>query len=117
HTHRDRIPPHFVRKQTLKNAERYITPELKEYEEKVLTAEEQANSLEYELFVELRQAVQTHTAALQQTADALAELDVLSALAELAVKHSYVRPQIVDEPRLEINDGRHPVLDARLPQG
>jgi DNA mismatch repair protein MutS len=116
-THRERIPPHFIRKQTLKNAERYITPELKEYEEKVLTAEDQAKSLEYELFLELRAAVHAHTPSLQQTANALAELDVLAGLAELAVKQNYVRPTIDDQPRLEINDGRHPVLDAMLPQG
>ncbi len=85
-THRDRIPPHFIRKQTLKNAERYITPELKEYEEKVLTAEDQAKELEYELFIELRSAVQECTASLQRTAATLAELDVLAGLAELAVK-------------------------------
>ncbi len=116
-THRERIPPHFIRKQTLKNAERYITPELKEYEEKVLTAEDQAKSLEYELFVELRAVVHSHTATLQQTATTLAELDVLAGLAELAVKQNYVRPTIEDQPRLEINEGRHPVLDAMLPQG
>ena len=116
-THRERIPTHFIRKQTLKNAERYITPELKEYEEKILTAEDQAKSLEYELFLELRTAVHTHTPSLQQTATTLAELDVLAGLAELAVKHNYVRPKIEDLPRLEINEGRHPVLDAMLPQG
>ncbi len=116
-THRDRIPIHFIRKQTLKNAERYITPELKEYEEKVLTAEDQAKTIEYELFLALRDEVHQHTAALQRTADALAELDVLAGLADLAVQQNYVRPRIVDEPRLEINDGRHPVLDAKLPQG
>jgi DNA mismatch repair protein MutS len=116
-THRDRIPTHFIRKQTLKNAERYITPELKEYEEKVLTAEDQAKSLEYDLFVELREKVHQHTASLQRTADALAELDGLAGLAELAIKQNYIRPKIVDDPRLEINDGRHPVLDARLSQG
>ncbi len=116
-THRDRIPVNFIRKQTLKNAERYITPELKEYEEKVLTAEDQAKTIEYELFLTLRDAVHQHTAALQRTADALAELDVLAGLADLAVQQNYVRPRIVDEPRLEINDGRHPVLDAMLAQG
>lgn len=116
-THRERIPAHFIRKQTLKNAERYITPELKEYEEKVLTAEDQAKSVEYDLFVALRDLVHGHTASLQRTADALAELDVLAGLAELAVKQNYIRPKIVDDSRLEINDGRHPVLDAMLPQG
>lgn len=116
-THRERIPTHFIRKQTLKNAERYITPELKEYEEKILTAEDQAKSLEYELFVELRATVHTQTASMQQTATTLAELDVLAGLAELAVKQNYVRPTMVDQPKLEINEGRHPVLDAMLPQG
>lgn len=116
-THRDRIPIEFIRKQTLKNAERYITPELKEYEEKVLTAEEQAGGVEYELFTELREAVHQHTSTLQQIAVTLSELDVLSGLAELAVKQGYVRPTICEEPRMEINDGRHPVLDASLPQG
>ncbi|MCY2975858.1 MAG: DNA mismatch repair protein MutS [Planctomycetota bacterium] len=116
-THRDRIPVNFIRKQTLKNAERYITPELKEYEEKVLGAEEQAAAVEYELFVELREAVHQHTAGLQITADTLAELDVLAGLAELAVKQNYVKPKIIDEPRLELSDGRHPVLDAMLAQG
>jgi DNA mismatch repair protein MutS len=116
-THRDRIPAHFIRKQTLKNAERYITPELKEYEEKVLTADDSAKRLEYNLFLELRNAVFAQTAALQRTADVLAELDALAGLAELAVKRSYVRPKIIDEPMSEIHEGRHPVLDAMLPPG
>jgi len=116
-THRDRIPANFIRKQTLKNAERYITPELKEYEEKVLGAEEQAASVEYQLFIELRDSVHQHTPGLQSIADTLAELDVLSGLAELAVKQNYVKPKMIDEPRLELSDGRHPVLDSMLPQG
>jgi len=116
-THRDRIPINFIRKQTLKNAERYITPELKEYEEKVLGAEERATAVEYDLFIELRDAVHQCTTGLQATADTLADLDVLAGLAELAIKHNYVKPKIIDEPRLELSDGRHPVLDALLPQG
>jgi len=116
-THRDRVPLNYIRKQTLKNAERYITPELKDYEEKVLSADDQAKSLEYELFLELRNAVHSQTQSLQINAAILAELDVLASLAELAVKQSYVRPTMTDEPILEIYEGRHPVLDSRLAKG
>ncbi len=116
-THRDRVPINYIRKQTLKNAERYITPELKDYEEKVLSADDQAKSLEYELFMELREAIHTNTQSLQTNASVLAELDVLGSLAELAVKHQYVRPTMTEEPILEIYEGRHPVLDATLAKG
>jgi len=116
-THRDRIPPTYIRKQTLKNCERYITPELKEYEEKVLTADESSKQLEYELFLELRDSVHAATPQLQINAAILAELDCLASLAELAVKQAYVRPKITEEPLLEIYEGRHPVLDACLPKG
>jgi len=116
-THRDRIPASYIRKQTLKNCERYITPELKEYEEKVLTADESAKQLEYELFLELRDSVQQGTVPLQTNAAILAELDCLSSLAELAVKQGYVRPTITEEPLLEIIEGRHPVLDAMSARG
>jgi len=116
-THKDRVPLNYIRKQTLKNAERFITPELKDYEEKVLSADDQAKSLEYELFMELRSAIHSHTQALQSNASVLAELDVLAALAELAVKNAYVRPVMTDEPILEIYEGRHPVLDAMLSKG
>ncbi len=116
-THKDKIPAHFIRKQTLKNAERYITVELKEYEEKVLSADDSAKKLEYDLFLELREEVFQQTACLQESANSLAILDVLCSLAELAVKRNYVKPTIVEEPILEIYEGRHPVLDARLPQG
>jgi len=116
-THRDRIPANYVRKQTLKNCERYITPELKEYEEKVLTADESAKQLEYELFLELRESVHQSTKPLQINAAVLAELDCLAALAELAVKNSYVCPIITEEPILEIYEGRHPVLDSMMAKG
>jgi DNA mismatch repair protein MutS len=114
---RDKTPPHYIRKQTTVNAERYITPELKEYEEQVVTADERAKQLEYELFVSLREAVQHQARRLQATAAALAQLDVLAALAELARQRGYVRPTMVDEPVLRIIDGRHPVLDISQPQG
>jgi DNA mismatch repair protein MutS len=116
-THRDKTPPHYLRKQTTVNAERYITPELKEYEEQVVTADERAKELEYELFVKLRDAVQAQARRLQATAGVLAQLDVLASLAELARTRGYCRPTIVAEPVLSIIDGRHPVLDITEPQG
>jgi DNA mismatch repair protein MutS len=117
HTHVGKIPDNYQRKQTLKNAERYITPELKEYEEKVLTAEEKIHQREYELFVALRDRVAAQTARLLQTAEVLATLDVLAALAELAEARHYCRPELTDDPVLDITDGRHPVLDQILPPG
>jgi DNA mismatch repair protein MutS len=113
-THSQKIPTHYIRKQTVKNAERYITPELKEYEEKVLSADEKAKDLEYSLFIKLRDLVADATKRLQATAAVLAQLDVLCSLAELARARRYCRPTIVDEPVLKILDGRHPVLDSLL---
>jgi DNA mismatch repair protein MutS len=117
HTHREKVPAEYIRKQTLKNAERYVTPELKEYEEKVLTAEEKAKQLEYDVYIQLRDLVATAAGRLQATAEALAEIDVLAALAELARSRNYVRPEVVAEPVLEIEAGRHPVLDVTEPEG
>ena len=114
---RDKVPSDYTRKQTLKNQERFITPELKEYEERVLRAEEQAVALEQELFDALRKTVAEECRRLQQTADVLAQLDVLAGLASLAVKQRYCRPVVVQEPVLEIRDGRHPVLDRVRPGG
>ena len=114
---KDKTPSHYIRKQTTVNSERYITPELKEYEEKVLTADERAKELEYELFLALRDAVHQETRRLKATAAALAQLDVLAALAELARERGYVRPTIVAQPIMEITDGRHPVLDISEPSG
>lgn len=111
-THRTKIPDNYIRKQTLKNAERYITPELKEYEEKVLTASEQANNLEYDLFEQLREQTCRARQSMQRTAMALARLDVLASLAALARERGYCRPKLVEEPIIDIRDGRHPVLDA-----
>ncbi len=116
-THKDKTPGHYIRKQTTVNAERYITPELKEYEEQVVTADERAKELECELFVKLREAVQAQARRLQASAGVLAQLDVLAALAELARTRGYCRPKIVSEPVLEIDGGRHPVLDITEPQG
>jgi len=116
-THQGKVPDDFIRKQTVKNAERYITPELKEYEEKVLTAEEKSKELEYELFVKLRDAVAVARRQVRITAAALAEIDVLASLALLARARNYCRPRIVAEPVLRILDGRHPVLDVVEPEG
>jgi DNA mismatch repair protein MutS len=109
-----KVPGDYTRKQTTANGERYITPALKEMENKVLGAEERSKQLEYELFLQLRQQVCTHLHALQQTASAIAEVDVLSALAEVAQTHGHVRPQLEDSRRLEIINGRHPVLEQTL---
>jgi DNA mismatch repair protein MutS len=117
HTHREKVPDTYIRKQTVKNAERYITPELKEYEEKVLAADEKAKELEHELFLELRELVGAGARRLRGTAAALAQVDVLAALAELARDRGYCRPTLVAEPVLRIVEGRHPVLDVRLPEG
>ena len=112
-----KIPAEYIRKQTLKNQERFITPALKEYEDKVLRAEERAISLEQELFNALRERVARATARLKQTADVLAEVDVLAALATLAVKQGYCRPELTEESLLDIREGRHPVLDKLMPSG
>ncbi|HWY86231.1 MAG TPA: DNA mismatch repair protein MutS, partial [Gemmataceae bacterium] len=117
HTHAQKIPADYQRKQTLKNAERYITPELKEYEEKVLSAEDKSQQREYELFLALRELVAGQASRLLQTGEVLANLDVLVSLAELAVSRQYVRPELADEPVLAIKEGRHPVLDQTLPPG
>jgi DNA mismatch repair protein MutS len=117
HAHASKVPQDYRRTQTLKNAERYTTPELKEYEEKVLNAEEKSKQLEHELFVALRERVAAQTPRLLATAEVLATIDVLAALAELAGVRQYCRPELVDEPILEIQAGRHPVLDQTLPPG
>ncbi|MEM1128831.1 MAG: DNA mismatch repair protein MutS, partial [Bacteroidota bacterium] len=116
-THKDKVPDHFIRKQTLVNAERYITPELKEYEEKVLTAQEQILRLEEELFGRLREEVAAHVPALQRNATLLAMLDVLATFAEVAHTHRYVRPDVHEGLDLVIEAGRHPVVERTLPLG
>lgn len=112
-----KVPADYIRKQTLKNQERYITPPLKEYEDKVLRAEERAIALENELFQKLRDTVNAECRRLQQTAEVLAQLDVLVSLAKLAVSLRYCRPEITTDPVLDIRDGRHPVLDKLRPTG
>ena len=117
HTHTAKVPPDYQRKQTLKNAERYITPELKEQEEKVLNAQEKLEKYEYELFLQLRELASSHTLELMATAETLAIADVLCSLAELASERGWTRPDIVEKPILDIVDGKHPVLEQTMPSG
>jgi DNA mismatch repair protein MutS len=114
---RDRVPEDYIRKQTLKNCERFITPELKEYEEKVLAADDKAASREQHLFGQLRAEAHRHLSTLQEVAMAIAELDTLASLAEIASQRGWVRPELADDSILRIDAGRHPVLDVTLPQG
>lgn len=115
--HFTKVPDEYIRKQTLKNEERFITPELKDYEEKVLRAEGQALELETALFNELRTIAGEHLVPLQELGRTLATIDVLVALGTLASQQGYCRPNIVEGPILDIRDGRHPVLDIILPAG
>jgi DNA mismatch repair protein MutS len=110
----DKVPPHYIRKQTVANGERYITPELKEMEGKILGAEERSVKLEYELFQRVREEVLGQLPKIQRTATALAQLDVLASFAETGRLHSYCRPVIADDGLLKIRDGRHPVLEQNL---
>jgi DNA mismatch repair protein MutS len=110
----DKVPPHYHRKQTVANGERFITPELKEMEGKILGAEERSVKLEYELFQRVREEVLGQLPKIQQTASALAQLDVLASFAETARLHNYARPQVNDEGVIQIRDGRHPVLEQQL---
>src|SRR5439155_13090722 len=105
-----KVPPHYTRKQTVANAERFVTPELKEMEGKILGAEERSVKLEYELFQRVREEVLGRLPQIQQTAAALAQLDVLGSFAETARLYNYCRPEIGTEGALHIRDGRHPVL-------
>ena len=110
----DKVPAEYIRKQTIANGERYITPELKEMEGKILGAEERGVQLEYELFLRVREAVIAQLPQIQQTAAALAQLDVLASFAETARLYGYCRPQVGQEGVLRIRDGRHPILDQAL---
>ncbi len=112
-----KVPADFIRKQTLKNCERFITPALKEYEEKVLAADGQADEREQAIFVELRSMAHRELRSLQAIAGALAHLDVLTSFAELAALRKWIRPKLTSDAILEIEDGRHPVLDRRMSQG
>jgi len=113
----DQVPDNYIRKQTLTNEERYITPELKEREARILTARDDLNQLEYEVFANLRDEVGSHAETIRDISRAVAAADVLCGLAELAVHQGYCRPQMVQGRDLEIIDGRHPVVEKSLPAG
>jgi DNA mismatch repair protein MutS len=113
-TNLDKVPPHYIRKQTIANGERFITPELKEMEGKILGAEERSTKLEYEIFLRLREEVIKELANLQRAAAVLAELDVLATFADIASVYNYCCPVVKEEGVLEIIDGRHPVIDLTV---
>jgi DNA mismatch repair protein MutS len=115
--HREKVPAEYIRKQTLTNAERYVTPGLKEQEERILHAEERLAALEAELFTGIRLQIAAHAAAIQQNAAEIATLDCLLSFAEAAVEYRYTRPEVEDSTRLLIEGGRHPVIERLLPPG
>ena len=116
-THKDKVPDHWIRKQTLVNAERYITSELKEYEQKILGAEDQILAIEQRLFSELISWMYDHIKAVQENAHLVAQLDCLSAFAHLAKQNRYICPDLDDSFDLDIKQGRHPVIEKQLPLG
>jgi DNA mismatch repair protein MutS len=116
-THKDKVPPEWIRKQTLVSAERYITEELKEYEGKILGAEEKIISLETKLFTDLVLAIIEYIPPIQLNSSLIAKLDCLQAFAVISAENSYVRPVLNDTRKLEIIDGRHPVIEKQLPAG
>lgn len=113
----DRVPEHYIRKQTLVNAERFITPELKEFENKVLGAEERRVELEYQLFLAIRTELAANSSRILKAAQLVAQLDYFSANAEIAHKYNYRRPEINDGDDIKIIEGRHPVIERTLPTG
>ncbi|NQV14124.1 DNA mismatch repair protein MutS [bacterium] len=115
HTHKDSVPEDYIRKQTLVNSERFITEELKEYEEKVLHAEERYTAREYEIFDELRLRVLTDAINIQSIADFLARLDVVSTFAKIGYDRNYCRPELNHSREIKIKNGRHPVIEQLLP--
>ncbi|MBU1678959.1 MAG: DNA mismatch repair protein MutS [Bacteroidetes bacterium] len=116
-THKNKIPENYIRKQTLVNSERYITPELKDYEDKILNAEENISSLEYQIFNEIRGLVAHETVAIQENAQLIAMLDCYVSLAECAESYKYVKPEINESNQINIKHGRHPVVERILPPG
>lgn len=116
-THKDKVPIDWIRKQTLSNAERYITPELKEYEEKILGAEEKINSIEQNIYLKLVQTATEYVNYVQENARILAMLDCLISFAEVSVHQKYMQPQMTDNNILNIKNGRHAVIETQLPLG
>jgi DNA mismatch repair protein MutS len=117
HAHKDKVPGEWVRKQTLTNAERYITEELKDYEQKILGAEEKISALETRLYEELLDRLSLHISAIQRTAKTLAEIDCLLAFATNAINYQYARPQLNSSDHIDIKQGRHPVIEREMPLG
>jgi len=115
--HLDKVPQDYIRKQTLVNAERFITPELKEYEEKIFTAEEKMAALEAELFNQLREKISEYTESIQKNAQLIAMLDCFVSLSEVAVENNYTCPIVDESDVIEIKEGRHPVVEKILPPG
>ena len=115
--HKSKVPPEWIRKQTLVNAERYITPELKEYEEKILNAEDRIFAIESRIFSDLITAATEYVAAIQQNARIISMLDALGSFATVARKNNYVKPVVTDGKELDIKDGRHAVIEQQLPLG
>ncbi|MEY4638010.1 MAG: mismatch repair protein MutS [Bacteroidota bacterium] len=117
HAHKEKVPSNWIRKQTLTNAERYITPELKEYEEKIMGAEERIRTLEFSIFEELLTRLQLIVPTLQKNADAVANLDCLCCFANNALQFNYCKPEVTTDAQLLIEAGRHPVIERCLPAG
>ncbi len=116
-SYKDLVPYYYTRKQTLANAERYITPELKELEDTILGAEDKLYAMEYELYCAVRDTIAGEVERIQKTAQAVAKLDVFSSLALVAERNNYVRPKINENGRIDIKDGRHPVVEQMIPNG
>lgn len=114
HSSTEMVPENYIRKQTLANAERYITPELKEFETKILGAQEKIVQLEYNLFTELRDILKTKISSIQNTAHEIAILDVLVSLAQAGDEYNYIRPKLLDDGTIHIKDGRHPLVERIL---
>lgn len=111
------VPEDYIRKQTMANAERFFTPELKEKESLILTANEKSVALEYEIFTQIVQTLSAHSRELQETAERIGALDVIADLAEIAENNNYIRPQLTDDCKILIRDGRHPVVENTVPSG
>ena len=116
-THKEKVPEDWIRKQTLVNAERYITQELKEYEEKIINADEKIKDLELKLFLKLIDNLQDSLTTLKLISERVSVIDILNSFSKRAIKYKYICPEIIDEKKIEITQGRHPVIEANLPHG
>lgn len=116
-SYQDLVPDYYIRKQTLANAERYITPELKELEDTILGAEDKLYALEYDIYCTVRDTIAGEVERIQQTARAVAQLDVFASLALVAERNNYVRPKINEQGKIDIKEGRHPVVEQMIPNG